>query len=162
MLGAAKGDGRGRYKKTYALVFFAVVLAGFAINLMAASSYGRGCQRSNRVTIQDLSMSPDPIMEGQRVRAWRVRVRFEGNRTCDTEIEIRDLRNNLVASESAVSLRPGVNDISVRPDARFQFTAKEQCLKVFVNVEGSKKEVDASRKICASQRGSWSLRNSSN
>jgi hypothetical protein len=150
------------YKNLFVLVFCALVLAGFAMNLMAASSYGRGCQRSNRVTIEDLSMSPDPIMEGQRVRSWRVQVRFEGNRTCDTEIEIRDLRNNVVASESAVRLRPGVNEIALRPDARFQFTAKEQCLKVFVNVEGSKKEVDARRKICASQRGSWSLRGSSN
>jgi hypothetical protein len=150
------------YKNLLVLVFCALVLAGFAMNLMAASSYGRGCQRSNRVTIEDLSMSPDPIMEGQRVRSWRVQVRFEGNRTCDTEIEIRDLRNNVVASESAVRLRPGVNEIALRPDARFQFTAKEQCLKVFVNVEGSKKEVDARRKICASQRGSWSLRGSGN
>jgi hypothetical protein len=148
-------------KKMCALVFCGMGLVGFATNL-AEAQYGRGCQRSNRVTIQDLDMSPDPVMEGQRVRGWRVKVRFEGNRTCDTEIEIRDVRNNLVARENSVRLRPGVNDITVRPDSRFQFSSKEQCLKVFVNVEGSKKEVDASRKICATQRGSWSLRKTSN
>jgi len=149
-------------KRILALVFCALVLAGFATDLMAASSYARGCQRSNRVTIQDVSMSPDPIMEGQRVRAWRIKVRFEGNRTCYTQIEIYDSRNKLVARADAVSLRPGVNEIAVRPDSSFQFSAREQCLKIFVNVEGSKKEVDAKQKICATQRGSWSLRASSN
>lgn len=152
----------GWCKRIFALVFCTLVLAGFALDLMAASSYGRGCQRSNRVTIQDVSMSPDPIIEGQRVRAWRVKVRFEGNRTCDTQIEIRDSRNNIVARADAVRLRPGVNEIAVRPDSSFQFSAREQCLKVFVNIEGSKKEVDAKQKVCATQRGSWSLRAANN
>src|SRR5262245_65299633 len=150
------------YKRIFALVLCALALSGFAMNVMAASSYARGCQRSNRVTIQDLSMSPDPIMEGQRVRAWRVKVRFEGNRTCYTQIEIYDSRNNLVARADAVSLRPGGNEIAVRPDSSFQFSASEQCLKIFVNVEGSKREVDAKQKVCATQRGSWSLRASNN
>jgi len=149
-------------KRIFALVFCALALAGFATDLMAASSYARGCQRSNRVTIQDVSMSPDPIMEGQRVRAWRVKVRFDGNRTCYTQIEIYDSRNKLVARADAVSLRPGVNEIAVRPDSSFQFSAREQCLKIFVNVEGSKREVDAKQKVCATQRGSWSLRASNN
>ena len=151
----------GWCKRIFPLVFCALVVAGFALDVMAVESYGRGCQRSNRVTIQDVSMSPDPIMEGQRVRAWRIKVRFEGNRTCYTQIEIYDSRNNLVARADAVSLRPGVNEVAVRPDSSFQFSAREQCLKIFVNVEGSKKEVDAKQKICATQRGSWSLRASS-
>ncbi len=56
---------------------------------------GRGCQRGDRINIQDLDMSPDPIIEGQRVRAWKVRVNFEGRRECETDIVVRE-GNNVV------------------------------------------------------------------
>jgi hypothetical protein len=42
------------------------------------------CRRGDRLRIVDLDMSPDPIVEGQRIRVWRVKIRLEGNRECDT------------------------------------------------------------------------------
>lgn len=39
-----------------------------------AADFGRGnsCRRGDRLQIQDLDMSPDPVVEGQRVREWKV------------------------------------------------------------------------------------------
>ncbi|MGH7875234.1 MAG: hypothetical protein ACREQO_23825 [Candidatus Binatia bacterium] len=45
-----------------------------------AADFGRGssCRRGERLQIQDLDVSPDPVMEGQRIRAFKVRIHFDG------------------------------------------------------------------------------------
>jgi len=50
-----------------------------------AADGGRGnsCRRGDRVQIQDLDMAPDPVVEGQRIREWKLRIRFDGRRDCD-------------------------------------------------------------------------------
>ncbi|MGZ8487625.1 MAG: hypothetical protein ACXWW4_03720, partial [Candidatus Binatia bacterium] len=73
---------------------------------------GRGCQRGDRINIQDLDMSPDPIVEGQWVRAWKVRVNFEGRRECETDILIRE-GNNIVGHTRNFNMRPGVNELEI-------------------------------------------------
>ena len=103
-------------------------------------------------------MSPDPIAKGQRVRAWQVRLNFDGRRDCETEIEIRDRENNVVAREERVDLRRGINEIRIRPDERYEFRGAEHCLRVVVNLEGTQKDVDAKRRFCARQRPTWTLR----
>jgi hypothetical protein len=119
---------------------------------------GDRCGRNDRVTIEDLNMSPDPIAKGQRVRSWQVRLNFQGRRDCETEIEIRDRENNVLAREERVDLRRGINEIRIRPDERFQFRGGEHCLRVIVSLEGTRKDVDARRRFCARQRPTWSLR----
>src|SRR5512134_44940 len=74
------------------------------------ADYGRyGCRRGDKIEIQDLDISPDPIMEGQRIRAWKVRINFAGARECETEIEVRE-GGDVVARTRRINLRPGVNE----------------------------------------------------
>ena len=70
-------------------VFLTGLLSTLVINFSPeamAADWGRGdsCRRGDRLQIQDLDMSPDPVTDGQRVQAWKVRINFEGRRECDT------------------------------------------------------------------------------
>jgi len=124
-----------------------------------AADYGRGnaCRRGDRLNIEDLDVSPDPIVEGTRIRSWKVRLRFDGNRECETEIAIRE-GSEVVAQAQRVMVRPGVNEIEFRPSANYRFRGREHCFTVQVDLEGSRREVDAARKFCAQQRPAWSMR----
>ena len=134
------------------------LLTGVAADA-APAERGRGnaCRRGDRITIQDLDVSPDPLMEGQRIRAWRVRIRLDGDRPCDTEIEIREGRD-LVGRERNYTLRPGINEVDVPPAPNYRFHGREHCFDVVVDLEGTRKQVDADRRFCARQRPGWSLR----
>ena len=125
----------------------------------AAADYGRGnaCRRSERLQIQDLDMSPDPMVEGQRMRSWKVRVQFDGNRDCETEITIRE-GGEIVAYTRRIYLRPGINEIDLRPSDNYRFRGREHCFRVEVDLEGSRREIDAARRFCAQQRAAWSMR----
>ena len=150
------------------MMIFTLLLVGWlgagVLSVADAAEQRRGdrCGRKDRVSIEDLAMSPDPIGRGERVRSWRVRLDFEGRRDCETEIEIRDRENNVVAREERVELRRGINDIRIRPDERYEFRGAEHCLRVVVNLEGTRKDVDAKRRFCARQRPSWTLRDEGN
>ena len=71
----------------------AALLTGILSNLFVyvapngfAADRRNACRRGDRLHIQDLDMSPDPVVDGQRVREWKVRVRFDGRRECETDI----------------------------------------------------------------------------
>ena len=68
---------------------------------------GRGCscRRGDRLNIEDLDMSPDPVIEGQRVRAWKVRISFAGQRECETDIIVRE-GNNVVGQARELKCVP--------------------------------------------------------
>ena len=172
---AKKGEGTGKFARLSNInfhgrinvfwikaAFFTGLLSTFAMNLasevMAADS-GRGnnCRRGDRLNIQDLDMSPDPVIEGQRVRIWKVRIRFDGKRECDTDIVIRE-GNNAVGQARNLKLRPGVNDIEIPGAEGFRFRGREICFNVQVNLEGTRQPIDADRRFCATQRTVWSMR----
>ena len=118
---------------------------------------GRGCQRGERINIQDLDMSPDPIVEGQRVRAWKVRINYNGGRDCDTDVFVRD-GNAIVGHMRDYKMRPGVNEIEIPAADTFRFRGRELCLNVQVDLEGSRQQIDADRKFCAHPRTVWTMR----
>jgi hypothetical protein len=142
--------------KTMLLGLLGLLLIGSVSDAMGAERSRNSCRRADRLRIQDLDMSPDPIVEGQRIRSWKVKVQFEGNRECDTEIEIRE-GNDVVARERT-TLRPGVNEVSVRPDERYNFRGREHCFDVVVDLDGNRNRADADRRFCARQRPGWSMR----
>jgi hypothetical protein len=133
-------------------------LMSMVSDAFAQERRGESCRRNDRVSIEDLDMSPDPISKGQRVRSWKVTLNFDGKRDCQTEIEIRDRENNVVAREDRVDLRRGKNEIRMRPDQRYEFRGNEHCMRVVVSLEGTQKEVDARRRFCARQRPTWTMR----
>jgi hypothetical protein len=116
-----------------------------------------GCRRGDRLNIQDLDMSPDPILEGQRVRAWKVRVNFDGRRDCDTDIFIRQ-GNAIVGHARDYKMRPGINEIEIPAVDNYRFRTREYCFNVQVDLEGSRQQIDASRRFCSVQRMVWSMR----
>src|SRR5204862_7551366 len=90
-------------------VFLAGLLGAALLTISSdanAADSGRGgiCRRGDRLNIQDLDMSPDPVFEGQRGR--------------------------------------------------------EHCFNVQVDLDGSRQQIDADRRFCASQRTMWSMRES--
>lgn len=125
----------------------------------AAADWGRrnDCRRGDRIEIQDLDISPDPVVEGQRIRLWKVRLNFQGKRDCDTEVLIRE-GNNIVGHERNFRLRPGINEIEIRPAGDFRFRGREHCFNVQVDLEGSRHQIDADRRFCARQRTMWTMR----
>jgi len=116
----------------------------------------RGCRRGDRIHIQDLDVSPDPIVEGQRIRLWKVRIRYDGNRECDTEIEVREGRDP-VGQERRYTLRPGINELEIQPVAGYRFRGREHCFEVVVDVEGTRRKADADRRFCAYEKPAWSM-----
>lgn len=138
-----------------AMVISAAVNAGAAER---ERERGRSeCRRGDRITIQDLDVSPDPLIEGQRIRSWKVRLRLEGNRECETEIMVRE-GNEMAGQARRVLLRPGINDVDIAPAEGYRFRGREHCFDVVVDLEGTRRRVDADRRFCAQQRPSWSLR----
>jgi hypothetical protein len=144
----------------------AVLLTGMLANLFwsptpaaLAAEGGRGdsCRRGDRLRIEDLDMSPDPIREGQRLRAWKVRIRFDGRRDCSTDIVVRE-GGNTAGQVNNFRLRPGVNDIEVPANDSFRMRNREHCFTVQADLDGSRQAVDASRRFCAAQKNVWSMR----
>lgn len=127
-------------------------------SISEGADWGRfGCRRGERIDIQDLDVFPDPIMEGQRIRVWKVRINFAGTRECETEIEVRE-GGDVVARTRRINLRPGVNEIDVPPVESYRFHGREHCFDVVADLEGTRRNVDAARRFCARQRMGWSLR----
>ena len=136
---------------------FQVLFINLAPDVFAAEGRGNSCRRSDTLHIQDLDVSPDPMVEGQRIRSWKIRIRLDGNRQCETEIAIRE-GGDVVVQARRINLRPGVNEIDLTPSDSYRFRGREHCFNVQVDLEGSKKDVDAARRFCAQQKSSWTMR----
>ena len=145
----------------------AALLTGFLSILMMdsvpeaiAADRDRGrpgsCRRGERLNIQDLDMLPDPVTDGQRVRAWKVRINFAGQRECDINIIVRE-GNNVVGQARDFKMRPGENAVEIPAADSFRFRGRETCFNVQVDLEGSRQQVDADRRFCARQRTTWSM-----
>jgi hypothetical protein len=142
--------------KALLCAFFGALLLAIAADALAAERGRNSCRRAERLRIQDLDTSPDPVIEGQRIRQWRVTINLEANRECDTEIEIRESRE--VVARDRVTLRPGTNQINIRPSASYDFRGREHCFTVVADIEGTRRDVDADRKFCARKYTGWSMR----
>jgi hypothetical protein len=116
-----------------------------------AADRGRGnsCRQGDRLQIQDLDMSPDPVVEGQRVREWK-------GRDCETDIVVREGNDN-VGRVRNYNLRPGVNEITIPVSEGFRMRSREHCFNVQVDLDGTRQRVDADRRFCASQKTMWSM-----
>jgi hypothetical protein len=122
-----------------------------------SAEHGRNaCRRGDRVRIQDLDVSPDPLIEGDRIRGWRVRIHLDGGRQCETDIEIRE-GDEVVARQSNHTLRSGINEIQIQPMERYRFHRREHCFEVVVDLEGTQRKVDAEKRFCAHQAKAWSM-----
>jgi hypothetical protein len=143
-------------KKTWLGTLLWVFLLAVVVDAFAADRGRNSCRRGDRLRIEDLDVSPDPVTEGQRIRMWRVKIHLDGNRDCDTEIEIREGRE--VVASDRLTLRPGTNQVNIRPDASYEFRGKEHCFRVVADLDGTRSDVDAYRRFCAQRYTGWSMR----
>src|ERR687892_2359292 len=86
---------RRSFRMSFLKVGFLAALMGLSVPTFPSDAesaeHGRNaCRRGDRVRIQDLDVSPDPLVEGDRIRGWRVRIPFDRGRRCGTENEIRE------------------------------------------------------------------------
>jgi hypothetical protein len=156
------------FRRAFLLVVAAVTLQGCVIpDVERRGERDRyddrfvACGRDHRLYIMDLDMSPDPIGQGERVRAWRVRLRADGSGECQTTLRIRERRDgDIVGLARLYRLRPGNNDIEFDPVERYRFTRAEHCFEVIADIAGTGRAVDAARTFCARERPGhrWSLR----
>jgi hypothetical protein len=86
-----------------------------------------------------------------------VRINFAGQRDCDTDILIRE-GNKIVGHARNYKMRPGVNEIEIPAAENFRFRGRELCFNIQVDLEGSRKQIDADRRFCARQRTVWTMR----
>lgn len=135
---------------------FSATIADFNTAVMAADRRG-SCRRGDRFQIQDLDMRPDPVMEGQRVRVWRINLRYDGDGECRADIWVRE-GNNAAGVVRAYTIHAGMNEIEIPANDNFRFRGKEACFNVQVDLEGSRRPVDAEKRFCAAQRVMWSMR----
>ncbi|HEX2386040.1 MAG TPA: hypothetical protein VHL99_05720 [Candidatus Binatia bacterium] len=119
------------------------------------------CGGEHRLYVDQLYMDPDPIAEGQRIRAWHVRLRSDGNGECQTTLRIRERTDGDVVGRARVYyLRPGWNQIDFDPLETYRFHRREHCFDVIADIAGTGRAVDAARAFCARQVGPnrWSFR----
>jgi hypothetical protein len=148
-----------------------VLVTGFAVTVLQScvvvddnrKDFDRSayCGREHRLRVVDLDMSPDPVGEGQRIRAWHVRLRADTSGECRTVIRIRESDGSeLVGREIAYRLRPGINEIEVEPLERYRFSRDEQCFDVIADIERTGRRVDTERTFCARRISGrrWTMR----
>src|ERR1051325_7486638 len=119
------------------------------------------CGGDHRLYVADLDMVPDPIAQGERIRAWRVRLRSDYNGECQTTLRIRERSaGDIVGRARVYYLRPGLNTIDFDPLESYRFHRREHCFDVIADIAGSGRPGDASRAFCAHQVAGtrWSLR----
>jgi hypothetical protein len=118
------------------------------------------CGGEHRLRVVDLDISPDPITDGQPIRALRIRVRVDGSGECQTTFQVRERDGDLVGRERVFRLRPGVNEVTFEPIERYRFSRNEHCFDVIADIAGTARRIDAERTFCARQLPGrrWSLR----
>jgi hypothetical protein len=109
--------------------------------------------RHLRVT--DLTMSPDPALQGQRIK-FSMSIVNDSSHSRRVSIAIRD-GDELVSEVSDIRVRPGTNRIKF-PYSGYRFSRQDHCFVVLVDIERSSRPVDLARRFCAQRtyRG-WSL-----
>jgi hypothetical protein len=122
----------------------------------ARRSYQGWSMRAPRVGplfVEDLDITPDPVIHGQEVR-FRARLKNDGG-PLRVDIRIQD-RDQMVSRLNDVFFPHGLSEF-VFPYTRYQFQRFDHCFTVIVDVERTPYRVDTAREFCARPYG-WSLR----
>jgi hypothetical protein len=105
--------------------------------------------------VTELTMSPDPAREGQKIRFSMLMVN-NSSFSRRVSIAIRD-GDELVSEASDISIRPGANRIRF-PNAGYRFSRQDHCFVVLVDIERNYKPVDLARRFCAQRTNhGWTL-----
>jgi hypothetical protein len=159
-------------RKVWLLVAFIPLILSSCVVQESGRSGGEGrgerrddryayCGGDHRLYVADLDMVPDPVAQGEHVRAWRVRLRSDYNGECQTTLRIRERNDGDIVGRARVYyLRPGLNTLDFDALESYRFHRREHCFDVVADIAGSGRTIDAGRTFCARQVGPnrWSLR----
>jgi hypothetical protein len=108
------------------------------------------CGKEHKLEIVSLAIYPDPLPESRRIDQWRVRIRSDAPKECQTTIRIVEAgTSDPITQEKLLILSPSVNDISLSAGERYRLTGTERCFDVVTDSDGSKSSIDSARKWCA-------------
>jgi hypothetical protein len=143
-------------KRAYGLVGIGfIVLCAFVIQgCVARETYPPPSSQPfhhGQLRVTELTMSPDPAREGQKIRFSMLMVNHSSF-SRRVGIAIRD-GDELVSEVSDITIRPGSNRIRF-PYSGYRFSRQDHCFIVLVDIEGNYKPVDLARRFCA-QRTNW-------
>ena len=108
------------------------------------------CGKEHKLEIVSLAIYPDPLPESRRIDQWRVRIRSDAPKECQTTIRIVEAgTSDPITQEKLLILSPSVNDISLSTAESYRLTGKEQCFEAVIDRDGSRRPVDSPQKWCA-------------
>lgn len=96
--------------------------------------------------IIQLEMRPDPVREGQLV-GFQVVISNQSPHSSRVNLFIKD-RERVISSIHDIRLYPGYNQIQF-PESPYRFSREEHCFIVEVDIERTRRLVDAVKKFCA-------------
>lgn len=106
-----------------------------------------------RLSVEELIMSPDPATPGQEVR-FMVRLRNDW-RPIRGAIKVQD-KDQVIVQTDVVNIPSGLTDFQL-PRSRYTFQRMDTCFTVTVDVDRTPYQVDATKEYCANPTA-WTLK----
>src|ERR1700746_1360028 len=98
------------------------------------------CGKEHKLEIVSLAIYPDPLPESRRIGQWRVRIRSDAPKECQTTIRVVETgTSDPITQEKLLVLSPGVNDISLSTAESYRLTGKERCFDAVIDRDGNKR-----------------------
>jgi len=135
-------------KKSFFFLVALLILYPNFVQSQTDKSFGIFLPRisHNDLRIIQLEMRPDPVREGQLI-SFQITISNQSYHSVKVSLFIKD-GERTVSSIHDVYLYPGYNQI-IFPESNYRFTRDENCFTVEVDIERTKRVVDAVRKFCA-------------
>jgi hypothetical protein len=106
--------------------------------------------------VLQLEISPDPVLEGQRIR-FEATISNLSNNSGRMSISLKD-RDEMVTSVQDVLIKPGHNRI-IFPHTGYRFSRHEHCFTVEVDIERTHRPIDVVKEFCARRTyAGWTLK----
>ena len=109
----------------------------------------------NDLRVLQLEISPDPVLEGQRIQ-FEATISNLSHYSTRLSLFVKD-RDEVVTSVQDILIKPGHNRI-IFPHTGYRFSRHEHCFTVEVDIERTKRPIDKVREFCARRTGQgWTL-----
>jgi len=96
--------------------------------------------------IIQLEMKPDPVREGQLI-TFQVMISNQSSYSAKVSLYIKE-KDRVLSSLHDIRIYPGYNQV-VFPESPHRFSRDEHCFTVEMDIERTRRPVDAVRKFCA-------------
>ncbi len=138
------------FVKSLILILCALMYMGCAADVQMTTRpqetpYPPPTIRHQDLKVLQLTMSPDPVREGQRVSFQAIVTNFS-QYSARADLLIQD-KDEIITQVGDVLLRPGDNRI-IFPQTHYRFTRNEYCFTVVVELERRRRPIEIAREFC--------------